>query len=385
MASMRGKKLDEDDRKALKMEQRERFMHEMAARAEVAVGSDRPVRERLVRFWSNHFTVSTSRNEVRAVAGAYERECIRPRICGRFEALLFNAERHPAMQVYLDNTRSVGPNSRAGLRSGRGLNENHAREILELHTLGVNGGYTQEDVENFAKILTGWGLVRGRGEVSGGFTYDPVRHEPGAKTLLGRTYAEAGEDEGRLALKELARHRSTATFVSTKLVRHLVDDDPPPSLVQLAAQTFLETEGDLRRVYQSLLDHDALWARTLTKLKTPEELVISTARALDYGSEGIQMVRSVTYLGQRPFAAPSPQGWPDVAMDWLGPEAVLNRVEWAGRVGEDAAHRVDDPVALAEDLLGPTLSGRTRDAMRQATTKGESLALFLASPEFQRR
>lgn len=385
MASMRGKKLDEGEKKTLRMEARDRFTDEMGARAEAAVVSDRPVRERLVRFWSNHFAVSTSRKEVRAVCGPYERECIRPRICGRFEALLVNAERHPAMQVYLDNTRSIGPNSLAGQRSGRGLNENHAREILELHTLGVDGGYTQADVEAFAAILTGWGLVRGRGEIGGGFTYDPVRHEPGPKRFLGQTYPEAGEDEGRLALKALAHHPHTARFVCTKLVRHLVDDDPPLELVSLAAQRFLETEGDLRQVYLALVDHPALWERTLTKLKTPEELVISTARALGYETEGRQMLRSVDYLGQQPFGAPSPQGWPDVAMEWLGPEAVLGRVEWADRVARDASHRVDDPVALARDLLGPTLSERTADAIAQAPTKSEGLALFLASPEFQRR
>jgi uncharacterized protein (DUF1800 family) len=384
-AKTRGQKKDPDARKEMQMAQRDSFISEMALRCEVGATTNHPFRERIVRFWSNHFCVSTTRGEVRAVAGPYEREVIRPRVCGRFGALMLNAQRHPAMQLYLDNTRSVGPDSTVGRRSGRGLNENHAREILELHTLGVNGGYTQSDVEAFAQILTGWGVVKGRGEINGSFVFDPLRHQPGDKTLLGHTYREDGEEEGKDALRALAVHPSTARFVSIKLARHFIDDDPPMAAIAALEATFLKTEGDLRAVYRTLIDRPELWDSTLTKLKTPEELVLSTARALSYETEGRQMLRSINYLGQTPFSAPSPQGWPDLAMDWLGPEAILSRVEWAQKVASDAVNRVDDPADLADSLLGPTLSQRTAQAIQEAPTKSDALALLLASPEFQRR
>jgi len=383
-AAMRGRE-DEEMRRESQMAQRELYRGEMAARCLVAARSRQPFRERLVRFWSNHFSVSVTRGELRGLVGAYEREAIRPNICAGFTQLLLAAERHPAMQLYLDNARSIGPDSMAGSRSGKGLNENHAREILELHTLGVNGGYTQEDVEALAAILTGWGLVRGRDEIRGGFAFEPRRHQPGTKRLLGRDYPEDGEREGRAALKQLARHPATARFIATKLVRHFVADEAPEAAVDPLTRTFLDSGGDLPEVYRALIALPQAWDRTLSKLKTPDELVVSTARALGYVADGEPMLRSVLYLGQPPFAAPSPQGWPDQADDWLGPESVLTRVEWAQKVGEDTGHRIDRPDALAASILGPLLTSRTHDAVRTASTPSDALALLMASPEFQRR
>ncbi len=374
-----------EDRQSYGRLVREVYRSEMSQRAVVAATTDQPFRERLIWFWSNHFCVSTTRGSVRPVAGAFEREAIRPNVCGRFQTLLLEAERHPAMQLYLDNLQSIGPNSRVGLRSGRGLNENHAREILELHTVGVHGGYTQADVENFAAILTGWGLVRGQGNVAGRFNFDAARHEPGAKKLLGHTYPEGGEGEGKAALRDLARNPATATHVATKLARHFVADDPPERAVNALATTFQQTGGDLAQVHAALVDLPEAWQQTHTKLKSPMELVISTARSLGYATDGEPMIESMRYLGQTPGAAPSPQGWSDTASGWLGPEAVLTRVEWAERVGEDGARRLADPLALATDLLGPLLSARTAAAIARAPSPAQALALFVASPDFQRR
>lgn len=375
---------DEEGREMARVTAREHYRAEVAARMETGAQTTKPFRERWVRFWTNHFTVSVTRNEVRSLAGAYEREAIRPRAMGRFGELLFSAERHPAMQLYLDNVRSIGPDSPAGQRSGRGLNENHAREILELHTLGVQGGYTQTDVEALAAMLTGWGLARGRkNDLPGGFVFDRVRHQPGSKKFLGQTFSEAGENEGRRALEVLATHPSTAQFIARKLATHFVADQPPVELVHRLTQTFVDTRGDLRALARTLIEDDSLWRRTRAKLRTPAELVTATARALNY-RDGAPMLRSVTYLGQIPFAAPSPQGWSDLAGDWLGPEAMVQRVEWAQTVGKQAADRVPDARELAHELFGPMLSQRTDEALKQ-TTGAEALSLLLASPEFQRR
>lgn len=360
------------------------YRSEAALRELAAARSTQPFRERLVRFWSNHFAISTTSVAVRALAGAFEREAIRPNLDGRFGDLVLAAEQHPAMQLYLDNARSIGPDSMAGERSGRGLNENHAREILELHTLGVDGGYTQDDVEALAAILTGWGVARGRGEIPGGFVFDERRHQPGSKKLMGSVYRERGVDEGKAALRTLARHPATARFVCTKLVRHFVSDHPPASAVERLTKVFLDSGGHLPVIHQALIDLPEAWERRLSKLKSPADLVTSTARGLGFEGDGRPMVQSLRYLGQIPFQPPSPQGWPDRAKDWLGPEAVLTRVEWAEKVGGEASSMHDDPEAVADALLGPLLTERTRQAVREGGP-GRGLALLIASPEFQRR
>ena len=361
--------------------QRQTYIEEASARCLLATRTETPFRERLVRFWSNHLTVSVSRGEVRSVAGAYEREAIRPWVCGKFDEMLLSSARHPAMLLYLDNVRSIGPNSFVGDRRKKGLNENYARELLELHTLGVRGGYTQKDIEELAKILTGWGLER-RDGVGGGFQYESARHEPGDKRVLGRRYPD-GEHAGRSVIKDLANHDSTADHVATKLARHFIADDPPPKAVARIAKAFRSSRGDLAKTAAALVDCPEAWQEPLSKLKTPEDLVISTSRALGYNTDGDPALQSVRYLGQTPFSAPSPQGWADVAEEWLGPEAVLTRVEWAETVGAESVAKVPDPLAWGEDILGE-LSKSTRKAVAKATGS-DALALVLASPEFQRR
>src|SRR5690606_7407208 len=245
-------------------------------------------------FWSNHLCISASAKAIVApISGAYEREAIRPHVLGRFEDMVLASAQHPAMLLYLDNAQSIGPASRAARavrrpRAGaqRGLNENYARELLELHTLGVNGGYTQQDVQELARILTGWtvgGLPGARRDATSGpvrFAFEPMLHEPGAKTLLGRRYADEGEDEGRRAIEALCRHPATARFIATKLVRHFISDEPPAAAVDAVAGAFADSDGDLRVTLRALVDHPESWSAAHRKFRTPQDWLIAVLRAL---------------------------------------------------------------------------------------------------------
>jgi len=377
-----------------------RYEQALEARVLTAVQTERPFYERLVHFWSNHFTVSAIKPAVVAVPPSFEREVVRPRVTGRFEDLLLASTRHPGMLVYLDNYLSIGPNSRrAGravrrsgmLRPPRGLNENLAREILELHTLGVGGGYTQDDVISFARVLTGWGVeragfVRRKLFRTDGFSFDARAHEPGAHSVLGMRYAQMGVEQGEAVLHDLARHPSTARFVATKLVRHFVADDPPAPAIERVAQAFRSSEGNLATVARALVESPEAWQAPVAKLKTPEEYVISAARALrvDVLSAGA-LHRSLAQMGQRPYWAPSPAGFPDVASEWLGSDALWKRVQWAVAAAQRTAQLHPDPAALAQQVLGPLLGEATLAGVRAAQEPGAGLALLLASPEFQRR
>lgn len=367
---------------------------DLSARLAAAAASPVPLRERLVHFWSNHFTVSTARPVIRAATVAYENEAIRPHVGGRFRDLLLAVARHPVMLLYLDNAQSVGPDSRIGLRRDKGLNENLAREMLELHTLGVDGGYTQDDVRQFARILTGWSVGRGPREPQAAFVYRPDQHEPGEKILLGRRF-EGGEDEGVAAIDMLARHPATARFIATKLCRHFIADDPPAAAVAAVARRFSDSDGDLAATMAALIEREEAWTPAPGKVKTPTELVISTARALGSGDDGtmgdeagrdrgMALLRSVYVLGQVPFAAPSPAGWPDRAADWTGPEAMIQRLNWAVAVGEKIGDRAD-VAAVLQSALGPLAAAATRQAVAHAAGAADALALLIAAPEFQRR
>ena len=377
-----------------------RYEQALAARVLTAVKSERPFYERLVHFWSNHFVVSAIKPATVAVPPSFEREVVRPRATGRFADLLLASTRHPGMLVYLDNFQSIGPSSRRARRRGRrrgllrapsGLNENLAREILELHTLGVHGGYAQSDVTSFAKVLTGWGVeragfVRRKLFRTDGFSFDSAAHEPGAQTVLGTRYAQDGVEQGEAVLADLARHPSTARFVATKLVRHFVADDPPGPAVERVTKAFRDGEGDLAWVARALVESPEAWQASVAKLKTPEEYVISAARALGIDAfEARALHRSLAQMGQRPYWAPSPAGWPDVANEWLGSDALWKRVQWAIQAAQRTASGHPDAAALAVRVLGPTLGAGTLEGIRAAQGAGGGLALLLASPEFQRR
>jgi len=373
------------DSKVERDELRATYLAEVGARLNAAIASDTPLHERLVQFWSNHFTVSAIRPVVRGFVGAFEREAIRPNVTGRFSDMLLAVARHPGMGFYLDNVQSIGPNSRFGQRRNKGLNENLGREILELHTLGVDGGYTQQDVEALARILTGWTIARLQDPNPGTFRFAPAIHEPGPKLLLGKTYAEAGEEEGIAALHDLARHPATAHHIATKLARHFIADEPPAASVERIAKVFREGDGDLRQVVEAVIAENAAWEQPFAKVRTPTELVISACRAAGLRSvEAQPLVGSLRVLDQPAFVAPSPAGWPDIASAWISPESVLRRAEWCQSF---AAKLPDppDPVEIANAALGDALPDEAAQAIRRAPDRRIGLALLLASPQFQRR
>ena len=365
---------------------RQILAREVSARTNFALTTDAPFRERLVRFWSNHFTVSTARNVVLPVAGAFEREAVRPHVTGHFFDLLFAAETHAAMLLYLDNAQSVGPHSRLGKRRGRGLNENLAREILELHTVGVNGGYGQADVTSFARVLTGWTVAGPRDPKPVGTVYfDDRRHEPGAHEVMGKTYAEEGAEQAAQVLRDLSVKPETARFIATKLARHFIADNPPDSAVIQLGQAFMRSAGHLGTVSAELVKLKETWAGQPAKFKTPEEFRLSTLRGLGVEEARPRDLRgSFATLGQAPFSAPSPAGWPDEAEAWLGPDAVKKRLEWAQALAARSGNRVD-PRAFLDATLGPAAGETTRRMVNGADSRGQGLTLALMSPEFQRR
>jgi uncharacterized protein (DUF1800 family) len=387
---------------------RDNYLEQVAHRNARAVATDEPFVERLVHFWSNHFAVSADKQPVGAIAGLYEQEAIRPHVTGNFLDMLMAVERHPAMLLYLDQAVSMGPSSAAARfarNRGRelGLNENLAREILELHTLGVDGGYDQHDVTEFAKVLTGWSIggdlgqgagpgprvARALGQSNGGnpgeFHFRPFMHEPGEKIVLGKKYSERGVDEGEEVLKTLAVHESTARHLATKLARHFVADEPPASLVDELAATYLESRGELVPVYRALIRSESSARETHAKFKTPQDFVISTFRAVGAPNENMQRVTGfLEQLGQRPFTPGSPAGWPDVAAHWDSGDALLKRVEWAAAVGRAAGERLE-PVALGADVLGETLGEHSALSIERAESRSQALALLISAPEFQRR
>ncbi len=394
---------------------------DMRARLVTAATSTRPFAERLALFWCNHFTVSLGKASTQGLVGAYEREAIRPHIAGRLVDLLTAAVTHPAMLRYLDNHLSAGPQSTLVQRLGRrnamaaaavgseagpastaprltGLNENLAREVLELHTLGVAGGgglygpwggYSQADVTSLAAVLTGWRGPRPGSPAEAGTgtepDFDPAWHQPGPKTVLGRRY-EAGPLALRAVLADLARHPATHRHVATKLARHLLADQPPPALVARLAQRLTDTDGDLAALYQTLIDAPEAWASAPAKLKTPEEFVLSSIRLLRGGDQLTRRApdAGLSALGQRPHYAPSPAGWSDLASDWLGPEAVWQRVEWATQAAGRQGAQIDARV-LAQASLGVLLGNATRQQLERAADGPQALTLLLMAPEFQRR
>jgi uncharacterized protein (DUF1800 family) len=373
------------------------YAQQVAARYRTAIATEQSFRERLVHFWTNHFAVSADKIAVLALAGPLENEAIRPHVAGRFVDMLMAVESHPAMILYLDNQASIGPGSQLGQRSARragangrklDINENLAREILELHTLGV-GGYTQTDVTTFALALTGWSIGGSRGMLRegepGAFVFREGLHEPGAKTLLGKRYAHEGIEQPRAMLNDLARHPSTARHIAAKLVRHFIADEPPAAAVERVARAFLDSEGDLPTVHRALVDSAEAWSQPLAKFKTPHDFVISTFRMLDFmPAQPQQFIAPFQLLGQRPYAPGSPEGWGDIAAAWDGPDALLKRIEWATAVaGRVSAGR--DPNELARTALTGVIEQRTESAIARAASAEQGIALLLASPEFQRR
>jgi uncharacterized protein (DUF1800 family) len=369
----------------------------VAARTEAALTTPAPFVERLVHFWANHFAVSADRLELNALAGTLEFEAVRPHLLGRFGDMLAAVERHPAMLLYLDQAQSVGPDSPAGQRSQgrqrqRGLNENLAREIMELHTLGVRTGYTQTDVTELARALTGWtvgglargGGARGRGAQPGSFVFDPRIHQPGGRTIMGTSYAAGGESQGQAVLADLAAHPATARHLATKLARHFAGDIPPPAMVARLEQAWLESDGDLPTVYRALVASPESWAPAPAKFRNPWEWAIGTHRAL--GIRQVQprpTVALLDQLGQPVWRPGQPVGYDDIAASWAGSDAIMRRVEAAERLAARAGEQ--DARALAATLFPDALSATTQQALSRAESGGQALALLLVAPEMMRR
>jgi uncharacterized protein (DUF1800 family) len=360
------------------------YLEEAKARIDAALGAELGLVERLVWFWSNHFCVSADKGGVRPLCGAYEREAIRAQVLGRFADMLLAVESHPAMLVYLDNARSIGPESIAGRNQHKGLNENLAREILELHTLGVRTVYSQADVTNFAKVITGWSIVPPRQdpERGGEFTFNPRMHEPGAQAVIGRTYPDGGIEQGRAVLADLARHPATARHVAGKLARAFVADAPPPALIDRLAKRFLDTDGNLKELARTLVSAPEAWAAPRSKLKAPATWFVAALRAIGITPPDIRpVIQAQNMLGEPLWRPPAPKGFSDDSAAWM--DGISERVDVANQLAGRVAALVD-PEAAIDTALGPRASAETRQTITRAASRPQALALLLMAPEFQR-
>ncbi len=364
------------------------YRAEALARLQRAIIADCGFVERLVVFWSNHFCISANKGELARIwAGSFEREAIRPHVLGRFGDMLKAVEQHPAMLFFLDNQQSLGPDSRAGQNRNRGLNENLAREIMELHTLGVGGGYTQNDVTSLARIITGWTFAGRQGQlgVPGSFVFNANAHQPGAQRLLGKTYEHNGAAQGEAALADIARHPSTAKFIATKFARHFIADDPPPALVARLQEVFRKSDGDLRALTSALLDSDEAWQAPLTKLRSPYEFLVAAGRLLaQIPEDPARYLGGLNVLGQPLWSPAGPNGFPDSNAAWAAPEGMKLRLDVSAQIASRLAANID-----ARDLLqlaaADVASPETRRTIELAESRQQALALLLMSPEFQRR
>ncbi len=364
---------------------KQEYLRETSARFTAHVNSRQPFIERLVMFWSNHFAVSVQKPVVAALVNKFEVEAIRPHVTGKFKDMLRAVEQHPAMLMYLDNAQSFGPNSKVGQRRTKGLNENLAREILELHTLGVSGGYTQADVTNLAKIITGWSMTRKGEDVIPQFRFHSLAHEPGAHELLGKTYSGDDLAEGERALDDLAAHPATARHIATKMARHFIADNPPASAVSRLETVFRRTDGDLGQMARELVTLRESWEQPLAKFKTPYEFLVSSFRLLGIEPQQKQVIGGLEMLNYRVFGPSSPAGYGDMAEDWASADAITKRLEWSRAAANKVFTRDTNPAALADAAYGPVMREETRFIIAGAESGRDALAFVLVSPEFQRR
>ena len=349
-----------------------------------AIASSNSVSWRLLDFFSNHFSVTAHGQLMVGLSATLEREAIAPHLLGNFEDMLMAVEPHPGMLIYLNNEKSFGPNSRMAKKRKKGLNENLAREIMELHTLGVDGGYSQADVIELAKGITGWSVKRPGKERGEGFVFRAYGHEPGARKLLGKTYSQKGIAQGSQMLRDLAMHPATAKHVCYKLAHHFVAQNPPASLLKEMQATWLKTHGNINAVMRCLFDADDAWLNSTQKYKAPREFVISTLRALSlkkYNDKAL--LSTLINLGQQPFNAGSPAGYSDDELDWLGASALMARIDWSTKVS-GYSKRVNTEKVMSR-ALGSSVSELTYRSVLRAESRQQALTLLLMSPEFQRR
>jgi uncharacterized protein (DUF1800 family) len=365
------------------MPYRQRFLKDSLA---FSVNTNGPFAARLLDFFSNHFSVSSLTQSLTILSPTLERDAIAPNLFGKFEDLLIAVEQHPAMLIYLNNEKSVGPNSQVGRRA-RGLNENLAREILELHTLGVGGGYTLLDIRELAMAISGWSVNRENKKHKLGFQFRRPAHEPGVRKVLGKKYIDTGLEQGQDILRELARHKKTAEFVSYKLAQHLIADEPPQALVAAMTKTWIKTQGDIKAVVSTLVKHPQSWGVEAQKYKTPRELIVSAIRAVNDNKVTDQnllkvSLRALTQMGHRSFASGSPAGYSQLNRDWTGSDALMKRIDWVNFISKRTDY---SPQFIASRIFDSQLSPLTVKLIAGAESRAQGLALLFLCPKFQYR
>lgn len=376
---------------AARMSQRATATTHFASAIARAVGTSDGLRERLTRFWADHFTVVSRNGVTNHLVGSYVEEAIRPHVAGRFVDMLQAVVTHPMMLVYLDQASSVGPDSRLGQRRGQGLNENLAREVLELHTLGVDGTYSQTDVRELAELMTGLSV-----SAQGAFEYRVNAAEPGAETVLGVEYdAEAEVDTVLAALDGIAAHPDTARHIATKLAVHFLADTPDADVIAVMMAAYQATGGDLLAVYRAMLDHPAAWDPTPAKVKTPFDFVTSAARALGVSADAIadlsrrdltQVFEAPMRIMGQPWERPTgPDGWPEEAAAWVTPQGMAGRINWAMSMPARMTPDLPDPRDFVLQALGPIPPEAVAFAARASESRAEGVGVVLASAAFQRR
>ena len=369
-----------------------RFVRQRHHLASIARGVDAPLgmRERLTAFWADHFTVIRRPYETAHLVTSFVEDAIRPHVMGPFSQMLRAVVTHPMMLIYLEQFRSIGPASEAGQRRKLGLNENLARELLELHLLGVDGAYSQTDVRELAELLTGLSYGERRG-----FYYDPARAEPGGETVLGLRFEDhASLDHVLSAMDELAHLPQTAAHLAQKLAVHFVDDRPDPALVAAMARAY-GADGDLGAMTGAMLRHRASWSPNRVKVRTPQQYIVAGLRALGVTGDTVvranrrQYVRLIErplqVMGQ-PWEYPGgPDGWPEDAESWIIPQAMAGRITWAMQAPRHIQPDLPDPRDFVDAALGKFASPDVRFAAGAAENKAEGVGVVLASAAFQRR
>ncbi|MCI5046055.1 MAG: DUF1800 domain-containing protein [Aquisalinus sp.] len=371
------------------------LFQEIRLRDYMACTTRAPFAERLVRFWTNHFAITANAN-TQAMVGDFERVVSRRFYLGKFANILVRSTFHQGMLNFLNNVESVGPNSPYGVTIGNPpANENLAREVLELHSMGSEGGYSQADVEELANALTGCihGFAFHGSERVGRFLFEPLLHEPGSRLFMGQEYAEDNETAGQAIsiLHDIARHPATIARLCRKIAAHFTADNPPQGLVDNLISAWEQSDGELLKVYQALVDHPLAWDNTLEKFKTPNDLLNSAARAVGmehvYGEheEFSEYLLYLLYLdlGQFPFTPPTPEGWSDEGPDWAQPSPMMARMQWANQVASRLG--TIKPSDLLDATVGSDISEDTAFWTGGAATPQQGLTLAFMSPEFQRR
>jgi uncharacterized protein (DUF1800 family) len=406
------------ERPSRELQQRERTVMTELMQQKVlrAIYSERQLEEVMVDFWFNHFNVFVGKGQTRIYLTEYERDTIRPRVFGKFRDLLGAVAESPAMLFYLDNWQSAAPAdaqtmARPGRRGAmrrpqvpqqqnrrRGINENYARELMELHTLGVDGGYTQKDVQEVARAFTGWTIDMPR--QGGAFRFEPRIHDNGEKLVLGKKIPSGnGKRDGEMVLDLLAKHPSTARFIATKLARRFVADEPPSALVERAAARFRQTDGDIREVVRTIVTSPEFFATSAyhAKVKTPLEFVASAVRATGADlRDGMPLVQTLRQLGMPLYGCQPPTGYSDKAEAWVNTGALLNRMNFAVALSGNRVGRGNRPLdrtsqirvthaQIASDVMAGDVAATTTQTIAKATNEPQRIALLLGSPDFQKR